>query len=67
MSSMWGPALQAEVDYRRERLVRDGAVAVPGTPQRQRRLRVRGGRAAELRAAGRGWALPGSGAWPVAR
>lgn len=71
-TTMWGPALQAEVDYRQEQ-VRAARGARPARPRRARR--ARGGVArvtVPARAAGgagdaRGWPLPGSGAWHAAR
>lgn len=61
-STMWGPALQAEVDYRREQLL--GA----STPRPARRPAVAPRRTRSARRAdARGWALPGSGAWHAAR
>lgn len=77
---IWGPALDAEVAYRTERL---SAAARPGLPGRKPR-RPRGRRrtattpasAARVpaapatgrpaRASERGWPLQGSGAWPAA-
>lgn len=60
-STMWGPALQAELDYRREQL------AAATTPRRERRRpAVRRSRTVKHRDS-RGWALPGSGAWHAAR
>ncbi|WP_199425244.1 hypothetical protein [Actinotalea solisilvae] len=69
-STMWGPALQAEVDYRREQMTAQLAARSVRTG---RRARVRSGRTAgraagsETRADARGWSLPGSGAWHAAR
>lgn len=74
---IWGPALDAEVAYRTERLT---AAARPGSQGRGAR-RPRGRRAAaaaaartsaarvkavQARASERGWPLQGSGAWPAA-
>jgi hypothetical protein len=77
---IWGPALDAEVAYRTERL---SAAARPGLPGRKPR-RPRGRRRSTAtqaaatrvpaalptgrpaRASERGWPLQGSGAWPAA-
>lgn len=69
-STMWGPALQAEVDYRREQMA---AQLVARSARSARRAGRRSGRTVERvadsgrRADARGWSLPGSGAWHAAR
>jgi hypothetical protein len=72
---LWGPGAQAELAYRRERiagLMGDGARGrrpVPaGAGEPGRGWRRRPARAARRSQATpeRGWALPGSEAWPAA-
>jgi hypothetical protein len=70
---MWGPAYDYELSYRREQIR-----SMWGAPSGRRHgrhgatgaRRRRGGadRTARIpgRIPGRGWALPGSGAWPAA-
>ncbi|MDQ0424803.1 hypothetical protein [Cellulomonas iranensis] len=66
---LWGPALDAEVAYRRERLVADArrtadarrARAGQGAADAPAARRVGG------RPPGRRWSLRGSGAWYAAR
>ncbi|WP_448631184.1 hypothetical protein [Cellulomonas soli] len=70
MSMTWGPALDAELAYRHERVVAlMRGTGLPRTPQEtnpERALaRRRVGEA--RRAAPRGWWLRGSGAWHAAR
>lgn len=63
MNTLWGPALEAETAYRREQLRVSG-------PRRRSSWRVqRRARAtvARERRTARGWAMPGSEAWPAAR
>ncbi|MBB2924693.1 hypothetical protein [Cellulomonas cellasea] len=70
MNAMWGPALDAEVAYRAERLRAASRSAgaerrgLAGADERGTRTRAR--TAAGVRP-GRGWHLPGSGAWHAAR
>ncbi|MBX9245425.1 hypothetical protein ICW40_11475 [Actinotalea ferrariae] len=60
-STLWGPALQAEVDYRREQLT------VARSPRRERRRPALHRTRAVKHRDSRGWALPGSGAWHAAQ
>ncbi|AEI12681.1 DNA-directed RNA polymerase III RPC4, putative [Cellulomonas gilvus ATCC 13127] len=68
MQEMWGPALEAELTYRRQELVESMRAAGVA---RGRRAPGRGpGGSAGPRTgtrAARGWSLPGSGAWSAAR
>ena len=70
MNGMWGPALDAEVAYRAEQL---HAAARPARGQRRGagRTEARGAQSRARAVArvrpGRGWHLPGSGAWHAAR
>lgn len=74
MNTIWGPALDAEIAYRTERM-RHAARADRRAPRDDRPATaaaapspaVRGLRAARATAARRGWHLPGSGAWHAAR
>ncbi|WP_136518409.1 MULTISPECIES: hypothetical protein [Cellulomonas] len=67
MNSMtWGPALDAELAYRRER-VREAFSGRPAGGTGVRRARRAAVRRGADRAARRRWVLPGSGAWHVAR
>lgn len=76
MSMTWGPALDAELAYRHERVVTLlRGVGLPRTqdetnPERAfARRSARAGHSARTTrgAAARGWLLRGSGAWHVAR
>lgn len=76
MTMTWGPALDAEVAYRHERVVEllRGASAPrttgPVNPERHARRASAGRPVREVgarRAALRGWLLRGSEAWHVAR
>lgn len=70
MNGMWGPALDAEVAYRAEQLhaasrtgrARGRVAERAGGRDPRRQVRT----AAQVRP-GRGWHLPGSGAWHAAR
>jgi len=73
MTELWGPALDAELAFRREQLVQ---AAHPGGTATRARHDRHGPAAADRRtvrpgqsrgAAVRGWLLRGSGAWHVAR
>ncbi len=70
MNGMWGPALDAEVAYRAEQL---HAASRSGRAQGRGGERADGdGSRARVRTTarvrpGRGWHLPGSGAWHAAR
>lgn len=66
-TTMWGPALDAELAYRRERLqdaLAQGRTARTRTPRGDR---ARAARHASDRTPGRRWVLPGSGTWHAAR
>lgn len=70
MTELWGPALDAELAFRREQLVQAAqprVTAPHGTtrPAAADRRTVRPG--VRRGAAVRGWLLRGSGAWHVAR
>ncbi|GCE76441.1 hypothetical protein [Cellulomonas biazotea] len=73
MTELWGPALDAELAFRREQLVEAAhpraatarASHDPHRPAAADRRTVRPGRSRG--AAVRGWLLRGSGAWHVAR
>ena len=72
---LWGPGAQAELAYRRERIEQ---LRGAGARDARRASRAVGGAARHRRAGrasrttppvagpARGWALPGSGAWPAA-
>ncbi|QGQ20396.1 hypothetical protein GC089_15880 [Cellulomonas sp. JZ18] len=65
-TTTWGPALDAELAYRRES-VRGALAAGRATRRGARRARAAGARRTTVRAPGRRWGLPGSGAWHAAR
>lgn len=67
-TTMWGPALDAELAYRRERLrddLRPRRTARSAGPRAARTAPA--ARGTRTRAPGRRWVLPGSGAWHAAR
>lgn len=74
-TTMWGPALDAELAYRRERVhdaLGHGRTAARGrrrarTDAAAARTDAAAARAGASRAPGRRWVLPGSGAWHAAR
>lgn len=68
-TTMWGPALDAEVAYRRETLaadLHDARERARRTPRRRATGRS-ADRSRRADAPARRWWLPGSGTWHVAR
>jgi hypothetical protein len=65
MTEIWGPALDAQVAFHREELVR----AAGRRPRRARRARADRAQRSATASGGavRGWLLRGSGAWHAAR
>ncbi|GEL96158.1 hypothetical protein CCO02nite_28160 [Cellulomonas composti] len=66
MFEIFGPAVDAELRYRREQ-VQAEAAAVRAVGAHRSGARSRRGLRRSGRAAPRGWSLPGSGAWSTAR
>ncbi|MFS0705834.1 hypothetical protein AB6N23_15080 [Cellulomonas sp. 179-A 9B4 NHS] len=69
-TTMWGPALDAELAYRRERVqdaLGHGRTAARGRRRARTDAAAAPARAGVSRAPARRWVLPGSGAWHAAR